>query len=74
MFDSGQRPTGTTKTVALLVMAFVFCPAILLASRPVGYVAVSLAIACSALCVVVAWINWKRSSQLSIATPENRAE
>jgi hypothetical protein len=27
---------------------------------------VSLAVACSAMCVTLAWVSWKRSSQLSI--------
>jgi DNA-binding transcriptional regulator of glucitol operon len=30
-----------------------------------GYVSVSLAIACSALCVALAWVNWKRSTSTS---------
>ena len=68
MFDSDQKSTGTryTTTVALLVMAFIFIPAVLVASRPIGYISLSLAIACSALCVVFAWANWKKSSQLTI--------
>ena len=66
MFDALQKSTGTqyTTTVAFLVVAFIFIPAILVVSR--GYVSISLAIVCSALCVALAWINWKRSSQLSI--------
>jgi hypothetical protein len=47
-------------------MAFIFCPAVLVASRPVGYVSLSLAIGCSALCVILARVNWKRSSRLTI--------
>jgi flagellar biosynthesis protein FliP len=68
MFASGQKSTGTeyTTTVAFLVVAFIFSPAILIFFRPFGYVSVSLAIACSALCVALAWVNWKRSSQLTI--------
>ena len=68
MFDSDQKSTGTgyTTTVALLIMAFIFCPAVLVVSRPVGYVSLSLAIACSALCVILAWVNWKKSSRLSV--------
>jgi hypothetical protein len=34
--------------------------------RPIGYVSVSLAIACSALCVVLAWVTRRKSSQRSI--------
>ena len=68
MFDSDQKSTGTgyTTTVALLIMAFIFCPAVLVVSRPVGYVSLSLAIACSALCATLAWVNWKKSSQVSV--------
>ena len=68
MFDSQQKPTGTeyTTTVAFLVVAFIFVPAVLFVSRPLGYISISLAIACSALCVALAWVKWKRSSQLSI--------
>ena len=68
MFDSGQKSTGTryTTTVALLIMAFIFCPAVLIASSPVGYVPLSLVIACGALCVMLAWVNWKKSSRLTI--------
>lgn len=68
MFNSYQKSTGTayTTTVALLIIAFIFCPAVLVASRPVGYVSLSLAIACSALCVILARVNWKRSSRLTI--------
>ncbi len=67
MFAS-QKSTGTgyTTTVALLTVAFIFSPAALVVLRPVGYVSVSLAIACSALCVTLAWVNWRRSSQLTI--------
>ena len=68
MFDSNQKSTGTgyTTTVALLAVAFIFGPAVLFLSRPFGYVLASSVFACSAFCVAWAWVNWKRSSQLSI--------
>lgn len=68
MFTSSQKFTGTgyTGTIAFLVFGFVVSPAVLAFSRPVGYMSVSLAAACSAICVAVAYINWKRFSQLSI--------
>jgi hypothetical protein len=50
---------------------------VLILSRPVGYVSVSLAIACSALCVAISWVSWKWYSQLtipSIEAPHARAE
>jgi hypothetical protein len=72
MFQASEKSTGTgyTTTVAFLLVAFVFSPAVLVISRPFGYVSVSLAVTCSAICVVLAWVNWKRSSQLSIPTIE----
>lgn len=68
MFESHQKSTGTgyTSTVALLAVAFIFSPAVLFISRPIGYVSASLAIVCSMVTAGWAWINWKRSSQLSI--------
>jgi len=68
MFDTQQKSTGTaySTTVTFLVVAFIFIPAALMFSGHFGYVSVSLAIGCSALCVALAWLNWKRSSQLSI--------
>jgi len=77
MFDSQQKSTGTqyTVTAALLIVAFVFIPAVLIVSRPFGYASVSLALACSALCVAYAWVNWRSYSQLtipSLETPRTR--
>jgi hypothetical protein len=68
MLKTHQKYAGTryTATIALLLVAFVFTPAILMLSRPFGYVAPSLAAACSALCVIFAWINWNRHSELTI--------
>lgn len=68
MFQAQQKSTGTsyTITVALLAVAFIFIPAVLVVSRPFGYVFLSLAIGCSALCVIVAWRLWKKWSQVSI--------
>lgn len=68
MFESHQKATGTgyTTTVALLAVAFIFSPAVLFVSRPIGYGSACLAIACSALCVAWARVNWKKSSRLSM--------
>jgi hypothetical protein len=60
MFNSEQK-SGTPKTVALLAAAFIFIPVLLLMSRPFGYVSLGIAIACSALCVVMALVPWKKS-------------
>ncbi len=74
MFDSSRKSTeiNYTTTVALLSGAFIFSPAVLAISRPFGYLSLSLAVAFSALCVALAWFDWKESSQLfipSIVTP-----
>jgi hypothetical protein len=66
MFDS-ERKSKTPKTVALLAAAFIFIPLLLLMSRPFGYISLGFAIACSAICVVMAVVplkkSWKKSSQ-----------
>ncbi len=68
MFDTQQKSTGTgyTTAVAYLVVAFIFIPAALMFYGRYGYVSVSLASVGTALCVGLAWMNWKRSSQLTI--------
>jgi hypothetical protein len=68
MFDSHLKSTGRdyTVTVALLAVAFIFSPAVLIASQPFGYWLLSSAIACSAISGTWAWVHWKKSSQLSI--------
>jgi|HubBroStandDraft_5_1064220.scaffolds.fasta_scaffold111835_2 hypothetical protein len=68
MFQSSEKSMGTgyTTTVAFLLVAFVFSPAVLIATRPFGIISVSLAIACSVLCILLAWLNWKKSSRISI--------
>jgi len=70
MFEAQQKSTGTTYTitVALLVVAFILIPALLIVSRPFGYGSISLAIACSGLCVILAWELWHKFSRLSITS------
>ena len=72
MLDSYQKSTGTqyTGTVALLILALIFIPAVLIISRPVAYDSVSLGTLCSALCLGFAWRNWKKHSQLTIPSLE----
>jgi len=72
MFESHAKSTGTqyTLTVALLALAFVFSPALLVLSNRFGYLSISLAVACSVLCVILAWVNWTRYSQLTIPSIE----
>ena len=68
MFELQQKSTGTqyTVTAALLLVALVFSPAVLFVTRPLGIVSVSLAVACSAVCLAWARNQWKNSSQLTI--------
>jgi len=70
MFDTQQKSTGTgyTTTVAFLVVAFIFSPGALIFSGQYGYIPVSLAIACSAICIVMAWVTWRKLSQQSITS------
>ena len=74
MFASQQKSTGTQYviTVALLAVAFIFSPAVLVISRSFGYTGIVLAVACSTVCVALAWINWKKHSQLSIPSLETQ--
>lgn len=79
MLDAQQKSTGTgyTATAALLAVAFIFVPALLIVSRPFGYFALSLAIGCSALCATLAWILWRKTSRrsiLSIAIQKGRGD
>ncbi len=68
MSDSIRASAGTryTMTTALLVMAFFFCPAVWMASRPVSNTFLSITIACGALCIILAWFNWKKSSRVTV--------
>jgi len=75
MFEAQQKSTGTryTTTFALLAVAFIFIPAVLIVSRPFGYIVLVVAIACSLLCVFSAWQLWKKFSQLSITSIATQA-
>jgi hypothetical protein len=70
MFDPKGKSTGTsyTATVALLSVALIFIPVLLLASSPVGYGILSFAAAASMVFLALAWFSWKRASQMSIPT------
>lgn len=72
MFASqASAGTGYTATIAYLAAAFVFIPAVLVASRPLGYPAISLAIGCCAACIALAWASWRKSA--SVARLSNAA-
>ena len=79
MVDPSQKSTGTTytTTVALLVVAFLIIPVVLLILRPFGHITLSLAIVGSVLCAGWAWFNWEKASRLtipSIASPSDKAK
>ncbi|MCX6594305.1 MAG: hypothetical protein NTZ56_22550 [Acidobacteria bacterium] len=75
MFDSHLRSTGTkfTTTIALLAVGLIVSPLVVLISRPVGMIAVSTGLASSVACLALAWLNWKRYSQLTIPSIEDLA-
>ena len=79
MLESNQKDTGTqyTGTATLLVVALLFIPAALIFSRPVGYLSAVLAAGGSAFCIILAWINWRKHSQLtmpSLETSDSRSK
>lgn len=67
---ANEKPTGTnyTATAALLILAFIFIPAFVIASRPIGDIALAMAIICSTFCIWLARVNWMKSSQLLISS------
>lgn len=75
MFTSHEKSTGTqyTVVVASLVSAFVFGPAVIVMSGPLGYASASAAFVLAALGLAVAWLNWKRYAQLTIPSIETLA-
>jgi hypothetical protein len=70
VLNTHQKYAGTqyTTTVAMLVVALVFSPVVLLISRPSGYFGPSVALACTTFCVAFAFMNWKKHSELTIPT------
>jgi hypothetical protein len=58
MFDTNQKPAGTTftMTVAFLVMAILFF----------GYTPMSVALAISSICLALAGVDWKTTTRLAI--------
>ena len=66
MFAS-QASTGTgyTITIAYLAAGLIFSPVLLFASRPLSNLSVGLAIGCSAVCLALAWTNWKKLANKS---------
>jgi hypothetical protein len=70
MFALNEKPIGTsyTATAALLILALIFIPAVLIVSHPFGYLSLSAAVACSVICLALAVINWMKFSRLSISS------
>lgn len=81
MLQIQERSTGTRYSilVTLLLIAYVYTPLVLLATRPVGYASLSLAFAFGILCTALGWFEWRKRSDLSIlsvvpAVAHSRAE
>lgn len=79
MFHTSEKSTGTAYTtpVALLCVAFVFVPLVLVVSRPFEYWFALLAACASLLCVILAWRAWTKNSGLtipSIVVPNRKGE
>ncbi len=67
MFDTYQKSTGReyTATVAWLAIAVIFIPAGVLAVHPRS-LSLLLALVGSLGCVIMSWVSWTRSSNLTI--------
>lgn len=77
MIESNQKFADAqySSTAALLIVALIFSPAVLILSRPLGQASVSLALAFSCICVTRAWFVWAKDShrpRLSVVTQPNR--
>ena len=73
MFTSQKSSGGGyTTTVAYLAVAFIFSPAVFVISRPVSYFTASLAISISAICLALAWMNWRKAAQPSVPSIASR--
>lgn len=60
MFNHHQKTVGSYTTPVAYLAGAVFIPAVLVASWPLGYLTVALAIASTSICVALAWMDWKR--------------
>lgn len=79
MFEPNAKSTGTqyTPTVALLAVALIFSPAILLLTGRFGYGPILLAVSTNVLSLLLAWVLWTRNSRMtvpSIQTPFTRSK
>ncbi len=66
MFDFDQRSSEISNSarVGLLILAVLVFPALLFASRPIGYLTLLLGLACSILYVILACLQQKKSPAL----------
>ena len=77
MIDSHQKFADTqySSTAALLIVATVFSPVVLILSRPLGQASIALAAVFSVACVAFAWVIWTKDSRrpkLSVVTQPSR--
>lgn len=72
MFNRQLKSTGRdySLTIALLAAA-VFAPAALAIFRAPSALLLSIAGVCSSVCVLLAWLNWRSNSKLTIPTLED---
>ena len=72
MFSAHQKDTGTryTGTIALLVLGAFFCPAFVLLIGTAGPGTFVLAACFSVTCALLARLDWKRNSRLTIPSFE----
>jgi hypothetical protein len=74
MLGPNEKSTGTTYTctIGLLVSAFLFIPALVVVSLPATYLEFFLAALSMAACSALAGWMWKRHSDLTIPSLEER--
>ena len=73
MLDSHLPSTGVkfTTTIAFLAVALMVSPLVVLASRPLSGAVITAGLATSFVCLALAWVNWKRYSQVTISSLGN---
>lgn len=67
--------TRYTSTVAFLLLAMIFSPAVLILTRPFGELSVTMAAVFSASCIALACVAWSKDSKrqlLSVVTQPTR--
>jgi hypothetical protein len=74
MLGPNEKSTGTTYTctIGLLAVAFLFIPAVVAMSLPATYLEFFTALSLMAGCLALARWMWKRHSDLTIPSLEDR--